>query len=502
MFEPRCEGCVQPAPGRRLLAVLAASLVAALATTPSLSAAEVAPHSAPPNVLLIVSDDQGFGDFGFLGNPLVRTPHLDRLAGESAVYRNFVVAAACSPTRAALFTGRDHLLTGVWGVGRRAGLRHDETRMPAFFKAAGYRTMHVGKIDCVKVGRKNGHDFGWDEWLGGSRYEHRDPMMWRPRNSGRAKGWTADLWTDYAADYIRAHGDEPWFASFAFIIPHLPWVCPEKYSAPFAAVGCSENLAACYGSIAHMDDCIGRLLATLGETGQAERTIVVFLSDNGPSSPEVKTKTEEELADDIDWLKRNVAKLRGHKALVWENGVRTPMLVRWPGRVKPGERRQLSSVEDILPTLLDLVGIPDSSIAHLPFGGVSLRPSLEDAEREEDHPPLLRLAIAGPGSPRDGMADLASRRFEDHHLILRGPRFKFHALPKGRSALYDLEADPGEMIDVRAMFPEAADRMAAQCRRRWDEVIESGRAFNVLDLPPGSKAAGRTANPVREQKGK
>ena len=127
--------------------------------------------------------------------------------------------------------------------------------------------------------------------MGGGAYEHRDPMMWKPRNSERGKGWTADLWTDYALKYIREHRDGPWFASVAYIIPHLPWVCDEKYSAPFIAQGCSTNLAACYGSIAHMDECIGRLLDGLKETGQEQRTIVVFLSDNGPTSPETKTKT-------------------------------------------------------------------------------------------------------------------------------------------------------------------------------------------------------------------
>lgn len=104
-----------------------------------------------PNVLLIISDDQGYADFVFMGNTLVKTPQLDRLAGESAVFRNFVVAAACSPTRASLWTGREHLLTGVRGVPPKANLREDEASMPAFFKAAGYRTFHVGKLDSVVV---------------------------------------------------------------------------------------------------------------------------------------------------------------------------------------------------------------------------------------------------------------------------------------------------------------------------------------------------------------
>lgn len=443
---------------------------------------------AMPNVLLVIADDMGFGDFGFIGNKLVRTPNLDRLAGESAVYRNFVVAAACSPTRSALFTGRDHLLTGVWGVGERAGFRLDEARMPAFFKAAGYRTLHVGKIDSATTGTKQPATLGWDDWLGGSGYQHRNPMMWRPTKSARGEGWAADIWADYVIKAIRASDGRPWFASLAFIIPHMPWVCDDKYSAPFLAQSCSSNLAACYGSIAQMDECIGRVLAALKEAGQEERTIIVFLSDNGPSSPEVKSKGEAELETDADWIKRNVARLRGHKALVWENGIRSPLLVRWPGRVKPGERPQFGGVEDVLPTLLDLAAIKPDIVPHLPFTGISLRPSLADAASVTDHPALLRMAIAGPGSPRAGIADARQRNFEDHHLILRGPRFKYHALPGGRSALYDLQSDPGETADVQAHFPEIAKTMARQCRERWQAVIESERSFVTVENAPKSKA--------------
>lgn len=470
--------------------ILAAPLIAFLLQS-ALSqdqAVPDAPAPAKPNVLLIIADDQGFGDFGFTGNKLVRTPNIDRLAGESAVYRNFTVAAACSPTRAALFTGRDHLLTGIWGVGERAGLRDDETRMPAFFKTAGYRTMHVGKIDCVKVGKKNGQDFGWDDWLGGSGYEHRDPMMWKPKNSERGHGWTADIWTDYALNFIHEHREEPWFASVAFIIPHLPWVCDEKYSAPFVAQGCSKNLAACYGSIAHMDECIGRLLDGLKETGQDQRTIVVFLSDNGPTSPETKTMDEEELAKDADWMKRNVANLRGHKARVWENGDRVPLLVRWPGHIQPGDRRQFGGVEDVLPTLLDLTAIKADATPHQPFTGVSLQASLKDSSANAAHPDLLRMGISGPGSPKPGVSDVTLRKFEDHHLTLRGPRFKYHSLPDSTAALYDLDADPGETADVQGKFPEVAKQMAGECRARWEAIIQSGRSFTPEPENSGGKA--------------
>jgi arylsulfatase A len=439
-----------------------------------------------PNVLLIISDDQGYGDFGFTGNKLVKTPNLDRLAAESAVFRNFAVAAACSPTRAALYTGRDHLLTGVWGVPPRANLQADEARMPAFFKAAGYSTLHVGKLDCVKAAGKTIEAFGWDDYLGGGGYEHRDPMLWRPKNSARGKGWAADLWTDYALDYIRQHKDGPWFLSLAYIIPHLPWVCDEKYRAPFLAQGCSEDLASCYGCIAHLDECIGRLLAGLSAAGQAERTLVVFLSDNGATGPEAKRAGPDGFVTGADWDKRNAAKLRGHKALVWENGIRVPCLVRWPGRIAPGERAAFGRAEDLLPTLLDLAGVPADAVAHKPFSGVSLAHALADPAKEVERPEAFRIDIAGPGAPKD-VAELAQRKYEKHHLTLRGARFKYHALPGGASALYDLSADPGELNDVQDKHPDVAARMAKQCRERWDAVIACGSAF----APPADGKAKR-----------
>jgi arylsulfatase A len=448
-----------------------------------------------PNVLLIISDDQGYADFGFMGNRLVQTPNLDRLAGQSALFKNFVVAAACSPTRTALWTGRDHLLTGVWGVPPKANLREDEIRMPAFFKADGYRTFHVGKLDSVVVNKVLPDVFGWEEWSGPGGYQHRDPMIVSSAGAPRrAEGWTADLETDEVLKIIRTNRDAPWFASVAFIIPHMPWVCDEKYSAPFLAQGCSTNLAACYGSIAQMDACIGRLLDGLRETGQEERTIVVFLSDNGMSSPEVQELAKQDQQawtyGDVpgeDWEKRNVAGLRGHKAIVWENGIRVPLLVRWPGTIMPGERKQFGCVEDLLPTLLDLATVSSTVQNHLPFSGVSLRPALDDAEKTFERPAALRLDIAGVGAPVNGPG---GRNFENIHLTLRGPRFKFHALPGGKSSLFDLDADPGETTDVQAQLPEVAAKMAAECRQRWDEILESGRAF--APPPAAAPAAPKT----------
>ncbi len=429
---------------------------------------------AKPNVLLIVSDDQGFSDFGFTGNPLVKTPVLDRLAAESAVFKNFVVAAACSPTRSALYTGREHLSTGVWGVPPRANLRPDEALMPAFFRADGYRTFYAGKSDTARLPESSPWDRGWDQGYFVSGYQHRDPTLPNRGTTLEAKGWTVDLVTDLILDFVREPRPEPWFATAAYITPHLPWVCDEKFSAPFLAQGLSPDLARCYGSIAQMDAAIGRLLAGVRAIGQADNTVVVFLSDNGMSH---KAEVDRELAT-TDWAKRNVHGLRGHKTTVWENGIRVPLLVRWPGQIAPGERKQFGAVEDILPTILDLAGLRPDAVKHLPFVGVSLRPALRDAAVVRERAPAFRIAISGAGSPKpQDESNPRPRRFEEHHLVLRGERFKFHALPGGKSALFDLAADPVEASDVAARFPEIAASMSLSLREQWAALLATGRAF-------------------------
>ena len=178
-----------------------------------LSQASVPAPGSRPNVLFIISDDQGFSDFGFTGNPLVQTPVLDRLAARSARFDNFVVAAACSPSRAAFYTGRDHLLTGVWGVPPRSNLRRDEALMPAFFRAAGYRTFYAGKADTARLPDSSQWERGWDQGYFVSGYQHKDPTLPNRHGTLQAKGWTADLMTDLLLDFIRQPGSQPWFAT-------------------------------------------------------------------------------------------------------------------------------------------------------------------------------------------------------------------------------------------------------------------------------------------------
>jgi arylsulfatase A-like enzyme len=278
--------------------------------------------------------------------------------------------------------------------------------------------------------------------------------------------------TDLILDFWKQNPDVPWLTTAAYIIPHLPFVCDETYMVPFLEKGLSQDLALCYGSIAQLDAAIGRLLDGLKESGQTENTIVVLVSDNGMSH---KTNSGQEYSEK-DWAIRDFHKLRGEKATAWENGIYVPCLVRWPGRITPGKRPQLGAAEDLLPTMLDLAGVSPDAIRHFPLTGVSLRPVLDNAAAEMQHPDLFRMAISGPGSPRD-LASGQQRKFEDHHLTLRGLRFKYHALPGGTCALYDLVADPGESVDVQGKFPEVTAGMAKEICNRWDALVAENRCF-------------------------
>ncbi|AKJ64474.1 sulfatase-like hydrolase/transferase [Kiritimatiella glycovorans] len=438
-----------------------------------------------PNVLLIISDDQGIGDFGFMGNDTVRTPNLDRLAEQSALFTNFIVAPACSPTRASLMTGRNHMKAGVWGVGPRNNLMRDETLMPEFFKAAGYGTGYFGKRDGIYLLEMEAWERGCDEASHVTGYVHKDATSITHTGMVPRVGWTCDVDVDTSLDYIRRKGDGPWWCTTAFILPHLPWEPAEEFAQPYRDAGCSERLAAVYGCVTQLDDAIGRLLRGLEELGHADDTIVLFMSDNGPS---YKNMTDEDIAN------RNPLGLRGSKATAWDNGIRVPLMVRWPGHVPPGERPQFVTVEDILPTLLDMTGIDEAEYPeHRSFDGISVRDAIENPEAEEIERSVFRIAISGEGSAggRKGIVnDPGQITMAEQHVTLRGPRFKYHNFAGGETALYDIDVDPGETTDVSGRFPEIAARYDAELERTYGEIIDTGRAFRMPIVKIGRPQSG------------
>lgn len=438
-----------------------------------------------PNVLVIITDDQGFGDFGFTGNKIVQTPNMDRLAKESARFDNFIVAAACSPTRSAFMTGRNHMKTGVWGVGPRNVQLSDEVIMPQFFKAAGYKTGYIGKRDGIYTVEKEGHQRGIDESSHVTGYKHKDAKSFTHKGPVQLTGWTVDNDVDLSLDYIKRAGDEPWWVTTAFLLPHLPWIADDKYVAPYRKQGYSEKLSAVFGCITQLDVALGRLLDGLEELGQADNTIVVFFSDNGPS---FKGLSEEEI------VLRNPRGLQGHKAHIYEHGIRSPLLVRWPGHIPPGEREQFASVEDLLPTLLALTGIDKEKLPkHLPFDGISIANVLLDPKAKEVDREVFMIAISGRGRAgnRRGLVNNPKElTMDEQHLALRGPRFKYHNLPGGKTALYDIDKDPGETTDVSAQYPEVAKDYDQKLAKKYQEIIDSNRAYQRPMIKVGKRQRG------------
>ena len=448
-----------------------------------------------PNVLLIISDDQGIGDFGFFGNKTVKTPTLDKLFESSAYFKTCIVGAACSPSRASIMTGRNHMKTGVWGVGIKNNLLADEVIMPAYFKANGYATGYFGKMDGVFTSEWQSWDRGCDEAsypIGPTSYTHKDAIRLTQKGNVQTTGWTCDVDVDVdlTLDFIKRQGDKKWWCTTAFILPHMPWIADEEFVTPYLKAGCSENLSKAYGCISQMDAAVSRLLKGLEELGQVGNTIVVFLSDNGPT---YNKNTEAEIKI------RNSLGLRGQKAEAWDNGIRVPMLIHWQGKIAPGERFQLSSAEDILPTLVDLAGLnPGAFPSHLPFDGMSLRPVLEDPNAPESERLIMRPSVRFIGGPSAVINDPAQLKIDNkfQHYVLRGPRFKLHSLKDGTVELYDIKDDPGETKNVISEYPEVAARYQAELNKQYEELTQGGRAYRTPQIKI-ARVPGRGNNRMR-----
>jgi arylsulfatase A len=430
-----------------------------------------------PNVLLIISDDQGIGDFGFIGNKTVKSPNIDRLVKESALFEKFIVAPACSPTRSSLMTGRNHLSTGVWGVGARNNLLRDEHLIPEYFKNAGYHTGYFGKRDGVYNHEKQIWNWGCDEASHVTGYKHKDAVSITQKGNVQRKGWTCDVDVDNSLDFIKRQGDNSWWCTTAFILPHLPWIPDERFAKPYLDAGHSKTLADFYGCVTQMDDAVGRLLKGLEDLGQLDNTIVLFLSDNGPTYKNMS---------DIDIKSRNVLNLKGQKSTVWENGIVVPFMVRWPGKILPGLRKQFATVEDILPTLIDLAAIKPSLLDQLPFDGISLKPALMDDNAASIDRQVLRVAISfagAAGGAKAGIRGVVNNpkevTIEEQHLVLRGERYKYHSLVGGKTALYDIIKDPTESIDISNQNLKIKEHFKIELEKQYAKILNSGRVFQM-----------------------
>jgi len=335
-----------------------------------------------PNVILIMTDDQGYGDLGCHGNPVVKTPNLDKLASESLRFTNYHVHTVCSPTRAALMTGLNPARTGVTGtVGRREICRTDVPTMADWFKASGYHTALFGKWHIGDGYRYSpqwrgfeetwtvtgGGPGGVDDYWGNVKW---DDVLLHNGKPTPTKGFADDAIVDKAIEFMKGlKKDEPFFIYLPTFAPHHPNYVPEEWSAAYKI---SPTLACFYASITGVDSAIGRLREFLAETKLGENTILIFMTDNGSSSAESR--------------KRFSGGYPGGKGVPGEHNHRVPCFVHWPkmGLDKGRELNTLSAHMDWLPTFIDLCGLQKPQLEGLAFDGLSLAPLLTGKERGDE----------------------------------------------------------------------------------------------------------------------
>ncbi len=419
-----------------------------------LGAGALAAQSAKPNFIVLFADDLGYGDLGCYGNPVIRTPHLDRMAAEGTRFTSFYAAAAvCTPSRAGLLTGRNPIRAGQpnnTGPETQGGLPLSEILLPQVLKQVGYRTMAIGKWHLghqpeaqLPVRR------GFDQWFGLPYSNDMIPpwvktevplRLYRDTKAVEESPDQANLterYTAEAAQFIEA-SSEPFFLYLPYAMPHLP-VSASRMK------GKSRNGA--YGdAVETLDWSVGEILATLAKKQIDRNTMVVFCSDNGPWHD----LPPRMLANGVErWHTGTKGPLRGAKGTTYEGGPRVPGIVRWPGMVQAGmTNMDMASTLDLFPTIANAAGakVPGDRV----YDGYDLLPTLRGEK----------------ASPRKEYFYVLGKRLEG----VREGVWKFRLAKAGEPELYHLEHDPGEMYNRAGTEPELRTRLEQRLRAYAKEI--------------------------------
>ncbi len=413
-----------------------------------------------PNVVLIIADDMGWGDLRSHGNTAVDTPVLDRLASEGVRVDRFYVDPVCAPTRASLLTGRWHLRTGtLWVTRGFETMRSQETTLAEILKAGGYATGCFGKWHNGAHFPHHPNGQGFDAFFGfcaGHLNNYFDAKLERNQTPVRAAGYITDALTDAALSFIEANRAAPFFCYLPFNVPHAPFQVPDRYFNKYKARVLNGVLASVYGMVENMDGNVGRILDRLDALQLAEKTLVVFLSDNGPNS------------------ERYNGNFRARKGSVYEGGTRVPCFMRWKNRIKPGTRiLEPAAHIDLLPTIAELCGVPVPG--GLPIDGRSLVPLLDGTAAPWPDRPLFTHQCRAPGTLALAPGAVVTAR---HRLVVK----------ENGHELYDLLDDPGETRNIANANPGRVDELS-KAYRDWFDATTQGRGPDPLPIPVGHPRA-------------
>ncbi len=430
-----------------------------------------------PNIILVITDDQGYGPVGRHGHPWIETPNLDTLYDSSVRFTRFLVSPTCSPTRSALMTGRHPMKNGITHtILERERMTLDATILPQVLGQAGYTTGIFGKWHLGDEEPYQPHRRGFDEaFIHGAggigqayncscadapNNKYFDPVIRHNGKFVKTDGFCTDLFFTAALGWIRQakDGDQPFFAYITTNAPHGPFIAPPENTQRFTDLGFGKSQAGFYGMIENIDENMGRLLAKLDEWDLFEETLIIFMSDNGMTGGG-SGRLGEPLgtAANGDQLYPYNAGMKGLKGSVDEGGVRVPFFVRWDGHIKPSQDiDRIAAHIDILPTLASLAGAtpPEEQVE-----GRSLLPLLQNAGAAWEDRYLFSHQGRWPtgADPND---------FQWKNFAVRNQRFRLVQ----NSALYDMQRDPAQTRNVIENHPEIVAAMRAAYEQFWQET--------------------------------
>ena len=425
----------------------------------------VALQAQKPNVIFILTDDQGYGDLACHGNPFIKTPNLDKLHAKSMRFTDYHVATTCAPTRAGLMTGKNCNKVGAWHtlIGREL-LRKEEVTMAEIFKKAGYSTGIFGKWHLGDNYPFRPQDRGFDEVLihgGGGvtqtpdywNNDYFDDTYFHNGKPQKYSGYCTDVWFSEATKFISRYKKQPFFCYIATNAPHSPYHVADNYSTPYKNNPKITN-ANFYGMITHLDERVGQLIDKLIQEGVYENTIIIFMTDNGTAGG-VKFDNKGEIVSGYN------AGMRGIKATPYDGGHRVPFLLHWPkGGYNIGKDiSALTSYTDVLPTLMDLCKI--SNPKQIAFDGRSLLPLLKGNDKMWPE----RILVA------DVQRDEFLVKWKQSSVMTKQWRLV------NRSELYDMQQDPGQKNNVAIQNPAIVKALEQAYEVWWQDVSVGAKDY-------------------------
>lgn len=445
-----------------VLVVLLASIVGSAMTSTDAFQTD----SSQPNVILVITDDQGYGDLGAHGNPILKTPELDKLHGESVRFTDFHVGPTCAPTRGALMSGQWPNRAGPWHtIMGRSMLFKDKLTLGDVFSASGYSTGLFGKWHLGDNYPYRPEDRGFQEVVRhGAGGVGQTPDYWNNAyfddtyfHNGKPKpfeGYCTDVYFNEAKRFIKEQTEagKPFFAYISTNAPHSPFHCPDEYWKSYLKYGgVDEQLAIFYGMIANIDENVGTLRQWLEDKGLAENTIFIFMTDNG-------TARGRRIFN---------AGMRGGKNSEYEGGHRVPFFFYWPaaGFDSPRDIDRLTAHVDVLPTLVELCGLQPIDEDYT-MDGRSLAPLLQDAQPEWPD----RVMITDSQRVVDPIKWKKSATMTKRWRLINGQE------------LFDIDADPGQQSDLAKQFPEVVAELRTAYEAWWNDISPAFERTSTIHI--------------------